>query len=107
MINVKKGDFIVYLNKKEIGVVKEVLQNWANVRAWWHMGGTASTISTDSIIVVDMFTVINNTFSNEYAKGSLMERRLRLVEQIGDTSDLIDDEDVRKSIKEIITYNRN
>lgn len=106
MINVKKGDFIVYLNKKEIGVVKEVLPD-NKVRAWWHMGGTAATISTEQIITTDMFTVINNTFNNEYAKGSLMERRLRLIEQIGDTSDLIDDEDVRKSVREIITYNRN
>lgn len=106
MINVKKGDFIVYLNKKEMGVVKEVLAD-NKVRAWWHMGGTAATISTDQIITIDLFTVINNTFANDYAKGSLMERRLRLVEQIGDTSDLIDDEDVRHSVKEIITYNRN
>lgn len=106
MINVKKGDFIVYLNKKEMGVVKEVLSD-NKVRAWWHMGGTAATISTDQIITIDLFTAINNTFANDYAKGSLMERRLRLVEQIGDTSDLIDDEDVRHSVKEIITYNLN
>lgn len=105
MIKVKNGDYIVYLAKKEIGVVKEILPD-NKVRAWWHMGGTAAIISTDQIISVDMFTVINNTFNNEYAKGSLMERRLRLVERIGDTTDLIDDVDVRESVKEIIAYNR-
>ena len=91
MTQFKKGDYVRYKNKDEIGVVKEVFKsgNSTCLRCWWHMGGTAATIDTNLVDKLTFDEVKNHTFSNEYAKNSLIIRRkLFLIGE--DVSDLIE-----------------
>lgn len=84
----KVGDFVRYIMKNEVGLVGEILDN-NKVRCWWHMGGTRATIDTRMIEPLTIEQVREETFSNDYAKNSLIARRIILL-QGGDVSDLID-----------------
>lgn len=104
---IKVGDLVKYKIKNEIGLVGEV-QTYRHpdapikLRCWWHTGGTRAWIDKSKVEKLSMDQVLSDTFSNEYVKPSLLERRLRLKEG-GDVSDLIDRKDIRKEIKEITT----
>lgn len=92
------GDFVRYIIKNEVGLVGEVISDSNKIRCYWHMGGTRATASTEIVEPLTLEEVKSTTFSNDYAKQSLMERQMRLFEG-GDVSDLIDDQDVRADLK--------
>ena len=75
------------------------------IRCWWHMGGTRSLIDVDQVEVLTLDQVINEDFSNNYCKASMIERQLRLQED-GDVSDLIDESSIREEVK-IMVSNTN
>lgn len=97
MLKIKVGSFVRYKYKNELGLVKEVTERGA--RVWYHSGGTASMSPFDIIEVIDTAEAKYSKFSNEHNKASLFERRQRLIEG-GDTSDLIDERDIRKAFLE-------
>lgn len=90
------GSFVRYKPRNELGVVGELKFNGA--RCWWHIGGTRAMTPYDAIEHISYEDVLNGTFSNECAKASLIERSFR-VHEGGDVTDLIDDKDIRISIK--------
>lgn len=90
------GSFVRYKIKNKLGVVGELTFNGA--RCWYHSGGTREMSPYEIIERFSYEDVLNSTFSNEYAKASLIERHFR-VHEGGDVSDLIDDKDIRPSIK--------
>ena len=96
----KVGDFVRYNMKNEVGLVGEVEDRGGAIklRCWWHTGGTRALIDTRQVNKLSLSEVLNNTFKNEYVKASLLERRARLFEG-GDTTDLIDDNDVRVNFR--------
>lgn len=92
---IKEGSFVVYTMKNELGLVKRITDDGCFV--WYHMGGTAAKSPFHIIEPIYPHQVLQNTFSNEYAKKSLIERRLRMLTG-GDVSDLIDDDDIRRNL---------
>ena len=93
------GTFVRYLPKNELGLVGEMKFNGA--RCWYHSGGTRAMTPYDIIEPITLDEVLQNTFSNEYAKASLIERHYRLHEG-GDTSDLIDDPGIRPEVRQLL-----
>lgn len=93
------GGFVRYKMKNELGLIGEMTFNGA--RCWYHMGGTRAMTPYDLIERISIEEVLENTFSNEYAKASLIERHYRLHEG-GDTSDLIDDPGIRPEVRQLI-----
>lgn len=93
------GGFVRYKMKNELGLVGEMKFNGA--RCWYHSGGTRAMTPYDLIEPITLEEVLENTFSNEYAKASLIERSLR-VQEGGDTSDLIDDPEIRPEVRQLI-----
>jgi len=90
------GSFVRYKHKNQLGVVGEMTFNGA--RCWWHSGGTRAMAPYEIIERISYEDVLNSTFSNEYAKASLIERHFR-VHEGGDVTDLIEGKDIRPSIK--------
>ena len=103
----QKGDFVRYKIKNEVGLVGGVYNRGEQqmIRCWWHMGGTRSLIDVDQVEVLTLDQVINEDFSNNYCKASMIERQLRLQED-GDVSDLIDESSIREEVK-IMVSNTN
>lgn len=97
------GSFVRYKVKNELGVIGEM--RFSGARCWYHLGGTRANSPYEIIEHIDLEDVLKTTFSNEYAKGSLIERSMRLIEG-GDVSDLIDDCDVRPEIKRLLEERR-
>lgn len=92
----KTGDFVRYIMKNEVGLVKSVGEE--TIRCWWHMGGTSALINKNLTKRLSLSEVLNEEFANEYCKESLLERKVRLNEG-GDVSDLIDERHIRKNLK--------
>lgn len=90
------GSFVRYKHKNQLGVVGELTFNGA--RCWWHTGGTRAMAPYEIIERISIEDVLTSTFSNEYAKASLIERHYRIHEG-GDVSDLIEGKEIRTSIK--------
>lgn len=89
------GQFVRYKMKNELGLIGEV--NESGARVWYHLGGTRSMSPLDIIEPLTINEVFELTFSNEYAKASLIERQLRLNEG-SDVSDLIDERHIRREV---------
>ena len=100
-MKITSGSLVVYTAKNEIGLVKRVTNKGAFV--WYHMGGTASMTTFDIMEPISTFEALKRTFSNEYAKASLFERRIRLNDENGDVDDLIDERHIRESVNKIIS----
>ena len=90
------GTFVRYTIKNELGLIGEIRFNGA--RCWQHNVGTRSMSPYELIEPFTLEEVLSETFSNEYAKASLIERSLRIQEG-GDVSDLIDDRTIRDEVK--------
>lgn len=99
MSTIKEASLVIYKPKNEIGLVKEVISH-DKVRVWYHTGGTSAVTPTKYLKYIATVKVYGTTFTNEYAKLSLLERQARMHEN-GDVSDLIDDNDVRDNIKKM------
>lgn len=93
------GTFVRYTPKNELGLIGEM--RYIGARCWYHMGGTKATTPYDLIETITLEEVLTHTFSNEYCKASLIERSLRIQEG-GDTSDLIDDSDIRSEVRQLL-----
>jgi hypothetical protein len=94
------GGFVRYNPKNELGLVGEVTD--IGLRCWYSLGGTRAMTPYDIVESVDLTTAINGTFSNEYAKKSLIERHMRLL--LGeDVSDLIDTNDISPEVQKLIS----
>lgn len=93
---IKTGDFIRYEMKNEVGLVKRVEGD--KIRAWWHLGGTSAIIDKNLTKRLSLSEVLNEKFTNDYCKESLLERKVRLNEG-GDVSDLIDERHIRKNLR--------
>ena len=93
------GTFVRYLPKNELGLIGEM--RYIGARCWYHMGGTKATTPYDLIEAITLEEALTHTFSNEYCKASLIERSLRIQED-GDTSDLIDDADIRSEVRQAL-----
>lgn len=91
------GQFVRYIGKNELGLVKRVNDSGDGYFVWYHLGGTASNSPMHILEPLTIQDVLKERFSNEYAKASLVERKLRMTEG-GDISDLIDERHVRKEI---------
>lgn len=92
------GDWVLYGLKDEVGLVKSAAFTGDNVRIWTHMGGTSASTPMDLVERINKPDPLRK-YSNSYALPSLEERRVRLLSEVGDTSDLIDDKDVRPAIR--------
>lgn len=97
-MKIKVGTFVRYKMKNQLGLVGEVTERGA--RVWYHMGGTRALSPIEIIEAIPVTEAVYCKFENEYAKPSLFERRERLLNG-GDTSDLIDYPDIRRSIQEM------
>ena len=95
MKNFKEGTFVRYTMKDELGLIKRVTEDGCFV--WYHMGGTAAKSPFHIIEPLTVRDIMHGLFSNEYAVPSLLERYIRFHTE-GDTSDLIDDGDIRFNV---------
>lgn len=93
------GSFVRYTIKNELGLIGEIRFNGA--RCWYHTGGTRSMSPYEIIEPITLEELLSETFSNEYAKASLIERSLRIQEG-GDVSDLIDDAEIRTEVRQLL-----
>ena len=91
------GGLVRYTTKNELGVIGALDPN-RGARVWYHMGATRSMSPFDIIEPITLNEALYSTFSNEYAKASLIERMYRVKER-GDTTDLIDDAEIRPSVR--------
>ena len=98
------GSFVRYKQKNELGVVSEM--KFIGARCWYRLDGIRAMTPYEIIEPINIEQVLGTKFSNEYAKGSLIERSMRLIEG-GDVSDLIDDCDVRPEIKKLLKKGDN
>lgn len=98
-----RASFVRYKDKNELGVVGLISEDVA--WCWFHQGGTKAAIDLSKIETLSIWQVLKGDFSNNYAKKSLMERHLRLWQNYGDVSDLIDDTNVRIEIFALIQKN--
>lgn len=101
------GDIVRYKTKNEIGLVSETnIERHPNgarkLRCWWHLGGTRSVIDASEVEGVTLQGLLTNTYANEYAKASLLERQLRMFEEDGPIDDLIEGDDIRPFITELL-----
>lgn len=96
------GEFIVYENevKYELGLVKSLHGTFVNV--WFGIGGTAISTPLALIEPISMYEILKTRFTNEYAKGSLIERQLNLLDKRNDPDDLIDERHIRTGIRKMI-----
>lgn len=104
----QEGMMVKYIARNEIGLISEVKTERhpgapTAITCWWHTGGTRSVVDPELIEVLTMSDILLTTFENEYAKASLIERQLRLLEEDGLTDDLIDDRDIRPFVKDLLT----
>ena len=102
------GEIVLYRVKNQIGLIGEILTERhpgapVKLRCWWHMGGGRSLIDSKEVDKIKFGKILTTTFENEYAKGSLFERQLRLYEGDGPTDDLIDEKDFSPFIKELLS----
>ena len=101
------GDIVRYKVKNEIGLVSETIierrPNGARkLWCWWHLGGTRSAIDFSEVERVTLQGLLTTTYANEYAKASLLERQLRVLEEDGPVDDLIEGDDIRPFITELL-----
>lgn len=90
------GSFVRFKPKNNLGVVGEL--RFSGARCWFYDTEMRSTAAYETIERISIEDVLTSTFSNEYAKASLIERHYRIHEG-GDVSDLIEGKDIRPSIK--------
>lgn len=104
----RTGELVVFQtqHKKELGLVKRTADE-NNSFVWYHMGGTCAQTPNVLIRQISMNEVLLTTFDNEYAKASLLERQLCLIDNRCDVDDLIDDRNIRQSVIETIRNTRN
>ena len=98
------GAFVRYTCKNELGLIGLIQKDFA--RCWFHMGGTRSGAPYDIIEPLALEEVLKEKFENEYAKASLIERFYRLHEG-GDVTDLIDRDDIRQSVHDLLENERS
>lgn len=103
----REGTLVVYKEDNLLGLVCGGLNYRVGSRigCWWHKGASRGFIHTDEVEILTLDEVLQLTFSNEKAKASLLERRLRLINDDGEVDIPINDEDVRIAVVDMINKN--
>lgn len=100
----REGTFVRYKADNLLGLVSggPNYRVGQRIGCWWHKGGSRGFIHTDEVETLNIEQILKDTFGNEEAKASLIERYLRLMKEDGEVDSRIEDEDVRPIVFEMI-----